>query len=125
VDKKYRASYTTINLGGDDHWYLNSEQEIKNAITNGEHFVLETAIPFLEREFSYQNYCDLLNSDPAGPCAYHRNAQNRCHYGLIAAKFASDPRYEELKRIYAAYLRSTNNGFYYPRFEKLVTDLES
>ena len=49
---------------------------------------------------------------------------NRFHYGLICAKLAGDPCYESVKAVYAKYLRKTNNGFYYPRFKKLIEDLE-
>jgi hypothetical protein len=125
VDKKYRANYTTINLDCGEYWDLNSEKEIARAIGNAKRFITDTAIPFLEREYSAQDFSELLNTNPVGICPYHGNAENRCHYGLIAAKLAADPAYEDLKAAYAEYMRSTNKGFYFPRFEKLVEDLES
>jgi hypothetical protein len=125
VDKKYRANYTTINIDCGEYWYLNTEKEIKDAIAKATKFIREKAIPFLEKEYSIQDYCELLNTNPGGSCAYHGNRENRCHYGLIAAKFVADPRYEQWKGIYSEFLRSTNSGFYYPRFEKLLADLDS
>jgi hypothetical protein len=126
VDKKHHARYTTINRNSGNSWSLNSAIEIRVAIKHAKQFILETAIPFLEREYSYQDYCDLLNSNPSSHRSpYHGNAEDRCHYGVIAARMAADPRYEELKTIYTNFLRSTNKGFYYPRFAKLVADLES
>ena len=125
VDKKYRANYTTINLDCGAYWSLNSEKEIAQAVANAKRFIADTAIPFLEREYSTQDYSALLNTNAAGQCPYHGNPQNRCHYGLIAAKLATDADFEKLKAVYAEYLRSNNNDFYYPRFERLVADLES
>lgn len=125
VDKKYRAHYTTINLDCGEYWYLNSEKAISEAVANARRFITETAIPFLEKEYSVRDYCTMLNTNPRGICPYHGNAENRCHYGLIAAKLAADPGYKGLKAAYADYLQATNNGFYYSRFEKLIADLES
>ena len=125
VDEKHRANYTTINLGGGELWYLNTEKEIVQAVAGAKRFITNTAIPFLAKTYSDQDYCRLLNTNPRGRCPYHGNRENRCHYGLIAAKVTNDPGYEKLKRIYAEFLRSTNKGFYYPRFEKLIADLES
>lgn len=125
VDEKYRATYTTINLDCGEKWELNTERQIDRAVTKARRFITDTALPFLEKDYSLQDYCNLLNTNPTGKCPYHANPENRCHYGLIAAKLADDPRNEELKATYGEYLRSTNKGFYYPRFEKLVADLES
>ena len=125
VDKRSRHYHTTINLQAGDSWLLNSEQEIEIALAGMRCFLVETALPFLERAYSYQDYCDLLNRDPDGNCPYQMTAQNRCHYGVIAALLAGDPRYEELKQIYATRLQRVFDGFYYPSFEKLVADLES
>jgi hypothetical protein len=125
IDKGSRHYYTTINLRAGDDWLLNSEHEIEIALAGLRRFLVETALPFLEREYSYQDYCDLLNRDPEGNCPHQMIAQHRCHYGLIAARLAGDPRYDELKQIYATRLQRDNSGFYYPPFEKLVADLES
>jgi hypothetical protein len=125
VDKKHRANYTTLNLDCGHRWYLNSEEGICQAVAEAKRFIVGAALPFLEREYAYQDYCVLLNSDPRERCPYHGNRENRCHYGLIAAKFAGDARYEDLKNVYSEFLQTTNNGFYYPRFKKLIADLES
>lgn len=125
VDKKQRANYTTINFNCGEYWRLNTDKEVAQAVENAKRFITDTAIPFLERDFSYRDYSQLLNTNPGENCRYHGNPQNRCHYGMIAAKFADDSAYEELKSIYSKFLRSTNKGFYYPRFEKLIADLES
>ena len=125
VDRRNRVYYTTINLQAGDLWWLNSEHEIEIALAGLRRFLVETALPFLEREYSYQDYCDLLNRDPEENCPHQMNPQNRCHYGLIAARLAGDPRYDELKQVYATRLRRVSGGFYYPPFEKLVADLES
>ncbi len=126
VEKKFRSRYTTINRASEQRWPLDTATDVAAAIGKAERFTRETALPFLEREYTYQDYSDLLNADPTEPdCPYHGNRENRCHYGLIAAKLAGDPRYPELKEAYAHYLRTTNNGFHYPRFEAMVADLES
>jgi hypothetical protein len=126
VDGKWQATYTTINLGAGVRWPLDTAEEVAAAIEEVRRYVAGTALPFLEREYSYQDYSDLLNAAPTQwDCPYHGNPQNCCHYGLIAAKLAGDPRYERLRAVYAEYLRSTHDGFYYPRFEDLLKDLES
>ena len=125
VDKKYQPSYTTINLDCGEYWSLNTEEEIAHAVANAKAFIDERAIPFLEENYSINDYCSLLNTNPSGKCPFHGNPENRCHYGLIAAKLAADPRYDELKATYTKFLMLTNNGFYYPRFQRLIADIES
>jgi hypothetical protein len=125
VNQKDRGLYTTINFDCGEYSYLNSVEEIAQAVTNVQRFITDTAIPFLEKEYSERDYSRLLNTNPSGICPYHGNPVNRCHYGLIAAKLAADPAYEQLRVDYAEYLRSTNKGFYHPRFERFVADLES
>lgn len=125
VHQKDRGLYTTIGLDCGEYWYLNSSEEIAQAVAKSQRFIRDTAIPFLEQEYSERDYSRLLNTNPSGICPHQGNRVNRCHYGLIAAKLAADPAYEQLQVVYGEYLRSTNKGFNCPRFEKLVADLES
>jgi hypothetical protein len=104
----------------------NTEEETINFILSTRNFIKNIAIPFLEREYSYTDYSNLLNSNPTDwSCPYHGNPQNRCHYGLIAAKLSNDPRYPELVTIYSEFMRTNNKGFYFPRFQKLLYDLDT
>src|SRR4051812_29719986 len=64
VDKKWQATYTTINTGVPAHWPLDTADEIAVASEQATRYIVETALPFLEREYSYQDYSDLLNADP-------------------------------------------------------------
>ena len=124
VDKKYRRNYTVVNLGMDDYLGLDSKAMIEEAKREANRFVQEVAMPFLEKDYTIGAYSQMLNANPADRCPYHGNRENRCHYGLICAKLACDPCYKMAKEEYSAFLRTTNNGFYYPGFLSLVADLE-
>ncbi len=140
IDKKYRRLYTVVNLGKDGYLDLDRPNGIEIAKAEIRKFVDGTALPFLERAYSMADYSGMLNGmhkastvadwfrisigKPTLRCPYHGNTENRFHYGLICAKLAGDLLYESLKETYAKYLRKTNKGFYYPRFERLIEDLE-
>jgi hypothetical protein len=128
IGKAYQSchTHTLVNLRPvDDNRWLNTEDELNQFIIGIESFLKDHGLSFLEKEYSYQNYSDLLNSNPSTPCLFHGNREFRCHYGLITAKLAGDSRYDVLKEIYSEFLTKTNNGFYYPPFQKLISDLES
>jgi hypothetical protein len=124
VDKKYRRNYSVVNVGMDYHLDLDTKPRIAKAKQEARRFVQDFVLPFLEKEYRISDYSRLLNTNPSEPCPYHGNMENRCHYGLICAKLAGDPRYETAKEKYATFLRTTNNGFYHARFLSLVADLE-
>ncbi|MYM89378.1 hypothetical protein GTP91_19650 [Rugamonas sp. FT82W] len=125
IDKKSQPVYSTINFSTVDTMRVDSEKDVDLFIAKANAFISETAIPFIEQPYSYPAYSDLLNSTPeSAQCRYHANPQNRCHYGLIAAKLSNDPRYEDLKRTYLEFFRANNGGAYLPRFERLLADLE-
>jgi hypothetical protein len=127
VEKRYQADYTTIDRGlGNSFLWLNSEDEIINFIAKAKDFISGEALSLMERDYSYMDYSALLNDDPGNAtCPYHANPENRCHHGLISAKLASDARYGQLLSTYSGNMRKWSNGFYYPRFERLVADLDA
>lgn len=124
VDAKYQRNYTVVNAGRHDSLDLDTAQERETAKQQIAAFLREVALPLLEREYSIQDYSRMLNTNPSMRCAYHANPENRCHYGLICARMVDDLCYTTVKTAYSAYLQETSNGFYYPRFLDLVTDIE-
>ena len=124
VDKRCQSSTPTIIIGGDERWRLNTAEEQAVAIAGLQKYIQEAAIPFLQKAYSLQDFSDLLNTtNTDGRCPYHGSIW-RCHRGLIAAKLAGDPRFEELKRQYSGFLRVTSNGFYFPEFEKCLKNID-
>lgn len=125
IASKHRARYTTIQIGPNEYWALNTDEELAAATKSASDFIRDSALPFLGIERSLSEYSEMLNESPGAPCRYHANPENRCHYGLISSWLCNSPDYGTLKETYSKYLQSINNGFYYPRFEALVADLES
>lgn len=125
VDKRRQSSTTTINISCDQLWWLNTSAEVAAAIVGLQTYIRDVALPFLQKDYSAQDFASLLNTtDSDGRCPCHGNGIWRCHRGLAAAKFADDARYEELKRQYSDFLRTLSNGLYFPEFERCVRNLD-
>jgi hypothetical protein len=122
--EKHQSTYMTTNFVC-GRWHVNTEEEIAEAIGNCRELVNSKCLPFLEQQYAYAKYSSLLNTNPTERCPYHGNSENRCHYGLIAAKLAGDSQYESLKASYLEYMHRSNSGFYLPRFQAFIADLES
>ncbi len=125
VSPQYRRNYTVANIAMTEYLDLETRHTIETTKEETRRFLSDVALPFLSREYTFHDYSQMLNTNPSDRCLFHANSENRCHYGLICARLSGDPHYEDIKEAYSAFLHSTNNGFYYPRFMDLVADLET
>lgn len=66
-----------------------------------------------------------LNDNPMQKTTLRVLSWYRCSTGIIVAKLVGNSRYSKLVEIYSETLRRESNGFYLPRFEELVADLEN
>jgi hypothetical protein len=86
--------------------------------------------PMLEfYEDWFQRFSDLanidreLNDDPARETPNRPMPWLRCSTGIIVARLTHRPDYQQLAEADTAMLREFSNGFYLPRFERLLADL--
>lgn len=124
-DKIEKPHTTTISVFSQKKWHLNSTEEIAVAIAGFKSFIQEEALPFLQTEYSFQDLSNMLNSSAPGSGCVFCNSFRRFHRGLAAAKLAGDARYDELKKQYWSYFKTSSNGFYLPEFEQCLKNIEA
>lgn len=125
VDPKHHKGWSTIFISA-PKVKLDTDAEVDQACADAGRQLKEWAMPFLECEYSMQDYVRILNCPPGDDLAKIETPVNlRKHFGLIAARLANDPQYASLKKRYlAAIAGGSNAAFYLPRFQALVADLE-
>jgi hypothetical protein len=118
---------TTIGLSCDTLWQLNTPGDQESTIHGLQTYIQEVALPFLERDYSFQQLSDLLNvTDEAGLPVYRVGMGTRFwQRGLAAARLAGDRRFADLKTRYTNHVRSLSGGMYYPEYEKSVRRIEA
>ena len=125
MDKRCQPYTDTVALFSHNRWVLNTSEDQATTIVGFQAYIRDVALPFLQKEYSFQDLSTMLNTtNPDGRCPFYNNAVKRCHRGLAAAKLAGDTRYEELKKQYSTFLRGLSNGFYFPEFEMCVKNIE-
>jgi hypothetical protein len=122
LEQRSQAFTTTIDMNCDTIWWLNTEKEQAATITGMHKYFREVALPFLEKEYSLEDFSALLNvTNPEGRPVYRVGMGTRFwQRGLAAAKLAGDARFDELKRHYTEHVRELSNGLYFPEFERCV-----
>ncbi len=81
----------------------------------------DVALPFFDRHSTIADVDRLYNEDPSSSLARHYLLHHfaRCAYATIAAKLVGNPRYDEITRIYAAFLQEVGGGYRATDYEKL------
>ncbi|MDB6122743.1 MAG: hypothetical protein JWQ71_1736 [Pedosphaera sp.] len=122
TDKGYHPSTITIGTDCDTVWLLNTQEEQASTIKGLQSYIQDVALPFLEKDYSLQDFSALLNvTDAEGRPVYRVGMGIRFwQRGLAAAKLAGDERFDDLKRHYTDHVRVLSNGFYFPEFEKCL-----
>jgi len=117
---------TTLHAEWSHRFWLNSVEEQEEAASRLRQYVRETALPFLEREYSLGDFSALLNvTDVAGkPIERIGMGVRFWQRGLAAARLANDPRFESLRRHYTQHLRALSNGCYLSEFQRCLKYLD-
>ncbi len=123
-DKSAKPHTATVFISSHNRWLLNTAEDQAVTIAGFQAYIKEVALPFLQQEYSFQNFSTMLNTTAPDKFCPFNNSIRRYHRGLAAAKLAGDTRYEELKKQYSIFLRALSNGFYFPEFEKCVKNIE-
>jgi hypothetical protein len=118
---------TTVSLSCDTLWLLNTPEDLASTLCGLQTHIREVALPFLGRDYSFQQLSDLLNvTDEAGLPVYRVGMGIRFwQRGLAAAKLAGDDRFAALKAHYTHYVRSLSKGLYYREYEDSVRRIEA
>jgi hypothetical protein len=122
------GSSVGIYLTGDSRaceFLLESQSEVAVVAERIIGIFQEFALPYFERLGSIQSIDAELNDKPAERTHHRALAFFRCSTGIIVAKLAGRPNYDELASLYADVMTRDNNGFYFKRFEELLTLLKT
>jgi hypothetical protein len=117
-----RSFYRTAD--GSARHVLVTEQSVDRAVAEAEAAFNAEAVPFFDRFRSVSDAEAVLNADPEKTSPYQSLDYFRCAKGLICAKLAGRSDLKRLAEVYTRRLRATNDGFYLPRFTRLVSRLE-
>jgi hypothetical protein len=126
LDKRSHSSTTTINTYCDTLWLLNTPDEQASTISGLLAYIQDTALPFLERDYSPQDLSALLNiTDSDGRPVYRVGMGTQFwQRGLAAAKLAGDERFDDLKYHYTNHVRSLSKGLYFLEYERCVRRID-
>ncbi|WDQ18421.1 hypothetical protein [Rhodopirellula sp. P2] len=124
VAKRHQNQYSAITGNSASSICLTAQSDLHDSCKTLTQYIEGSAIPFLTQDFSNSRLSSLLNDAPDLPCRYHANRETRAHFGVIVAQLAGYPKLHELVDVYTDLIAETNNGFYLPRFERLLVDLD-
>jgi hypothetical protein len=118
---------TTVSLSCDTLWPLNTPEDLASTICGLQAYIQEVALPFLGKDYSFQQLSDLLNvTDETGHPVYRIGMGIRFwQRGLAAAKLAGDGRFAALKVHYTDHVRSLSKGLYYREYEDSIRRIEA
>lgn len=88
----------------------------------------QTMMTFYEEWYSrfsqIENIDRELNDAPTRETPNRSMPWLRCSTGIIVAKLSARPDYDSLASVYIQIMQGFSNGFYWPRFEDLLRDIE-
>ena len=116
---------------GVDLWRFFNDKSLRFVGTKGEdisHLVTSIvcsfdkyANPYFTEFGSLEKVDSLLNDNPGVPCPHRLLPWLRAVTGLVVAKVMERKDFPQLQEFYSEQVRSISNGFYWLRFEKLLT----
>lgn len=130
-EKKYQAQTAALtatlrSLAGDETGYsyrVTGAADVRGAAGRLENDFREVVLPYFAENASLSRIDELLNSDPEAPSRHNLNEYHRCAYGLIVAHLCQRKDYARLAEVYRRKMAATNNGFFSPRLDALLSDL--
>jgi hypothetical protein len=131
-EKKYQPDTPTIavtlqNLARDPLTYeyvVGDPADVGVVIDQLESDFDKVALPYFERYSDLRMIDVALNENPEADSVHYLMDYLRCAHGLIVARMVGRPNYRDLVEVYRRKLAQISNGFYLPKFEALVADLE-
>lgn len=104
---------------------LHSEFDVPSVVRRLMEIFHADAEPYYAKYSTLEAIDRSLNERPRERTVHSILPRQRCSAGVIVAKLLGRDDYEELVSIYRETLQQEAKGFYLPRFEALVQDLET
>lgn len=122
------GSSVGIYLTGDSRsceFLLESPSEVGSITEKIVRVFHEFGLPYFDRLGSIQAIDAALNSNAPERTPHRVLAFFRCSTGIIVAKLVGRPNYDELVALYTDVMTRDNDGFYFKRFQELLTLLKT
>lgn len=103
---------------------LKDDSDVPQVLSQLKAIFSDKAVPYFSQFASMRAVDSAINEVPNEPCVHRVMPWLRASTGAIVAKLVRRKNYDDLICAYREMLRGDSNGYYLPRFESLLTDLE-